>query len=98
MEKKIFFFLMGGGGGDEKIKKSLIFFKKGKNVLVTGAMGLVGGHLTEKLIGLGANVYITYRSTNPRSYFYGKDLDSKVVSADCDIKSFQRVFDIVSKS
>ena len=27
----------------------------GKNVLVTGAMGLVGGHLTEKLIGLGAN-------------------------------------------
>ena len=70
---------------------------KGKNVLVTGAMGLVGGHLTEKLIGLGANVYITYRSTNPKSYFYRKNFSSKVISADCDIKNFQRVFDIVSK-
>ena len=68
-----------------------------KSVLVTGAMGLVGGHLTEKLVELGANVHVTYRSHNPRSYFYKKNLDSKVISADCDIKNFQRVFDIVSK-
>lgn len=69
----------------------------GRNVLVTGATGLVGGHLTEKLIDLGANVHITYRSHNPRSYFSRKNLSAKVVSAICDIKDFNRVFDIVSK-
>jgi len=70
---------------------------KGKNVLVTGAMGLVGGHLTEKLIDLGTSVHITYRSNNPKSYFTKKKLNEKVISATCDIKHFERVFDIVSK-
>jgi CDP-glucose 4,6-dehydratase len=69
----------------------------GRNVLVTGATGLVGGHLTEKLVGMGARVHITRRSFNPWSYFAGKDLDKKVVSAVCDIKDPQRVFDIVTR-
>lgn len=76
------------------IKHSNFF---GKNVLVTGATGLVGGHLTERLVELGANVHITHRSFNPKSYFVKKRLNEKVISATCDIKDFNRVFDIVTK-
>jgi len=57
----------------------------------------VGGHLTEKLVGMGANVHITFRSFNPKSYFAKKKLNEKVVSAICDIKHFDRVFDIITK-
>ncbi len=70
---------------------------KGKNILITGATGLVGGHLTEKLVEMGANTHITYRSFNPKSYFAGKKLNEKVISAICDIKHFDRVFDIITK-
>ncbi len=68
-----------------------------KRVLITGAAGLVGSHLTEKLLGLGANIYITERSFNPKSYFSEKKLGEKVAAASCDIKNYQRVFDVVSK-
>ncbi|MFA6104994.1 MAG: GDP-mannose 4,6-dehydratase [Patescibacteria group bacterium] len=70
---------------------------KGKNVLVTGATGLVGSHLTEKLLSLGALVTVTKRSSNPRSYFAGKNFGEKVIMADCDLKDFQRVFDVVTR-
>jgi len=70
---------------------------KGKNVLITGATGLVGGHLAEKLVEMGVNTHITYRSFNPKSYFAGKKLNEKVISAICDIKDFNRVFDIITK-
>lgn len=70
---------------------------KRKNVLITGATGLVGGHLAEKLVEMGSNVHITYRSFNPKSYFTGKKLNEKVVSVVCDIKDFNRVFDIIVK-
>lgn len=70
---------------------------KNKNVLITGASGLVGSHLVEKLVVIGANAHITYRSFNPKSYFADKKLNKKVVSAVCDIKDFSRIFDIVSK-
>ncbi|MBI5079284.1 GDP-mannose 4,6-dehydratase [Candidatus Wolfebacteria bacterium] len=70
---------------------------QGKNILITGATGLVGGHLAEKLVEMGANAHITYRSFNPKSYFAGKKLNEKVISAVCDIKDFNRVFDIITK-
>ncbi len=57
----------------------------------------MGGHLTEKLVEMGANVHITYRSLNPKSYFAKKKLNEKVISAICDIKNFDRIFDIVTK-
>lgn len=68
-----------------------------RNVLITGANGLVGSHLTEKLLGLGARAIVTDRSFNPRSYFASEKLNDKVLSAYCDIKDLNRVFDIVSK-
>lgn len=70
---------------------------QGKNVLITGATGLVGGHLAEKLIESGAVIHIIRRSFNPNSYFSIKGFDSKVISAICDIKDFARVFDIITK-
>ncbi|MFA5871115.1 MAG: GDP-mannose 4,6-dehydratase [Parcubacteria group bacterium] len=70
---------------------------KGKNVLITGATGLVGGHIAEKLVEQGAVVFITRRARDPRSYFAEKKLDKKTVSAICDIKDYDRVFDIISK-
>lgn len=57
----------------------------------------MGGHLAEKLVEMGSNVHITYRSFNPKSYFTGKKLNEKVVSVVCDIKDFNRVFDIIVK-
>lgn len=70
---------------------------KGKNVLVTGATGLVGSHVTEKLLELGANVVCTHRSFNPKSYFAHKKLQEKVVMANCDFKDFDRVLDVITK-
>lgn len=75
------------------VKKDL----RGCNVLVTGATGLVGSHLTERLIQMGACVYVTCRSSDPRSYFSDKRLTGRVIMAVCDIKDPARVFDIVSK-
>lgn len=70
---------------------------KGKKVLVTGATGLVGGHIAEKLVAQGAIVFITRRSKDSRSYFTEINLDQKTVSAICDIKNYDRVFDVISK-
>ncbi len=70
---------------------------RGKNVLVTGGTGLVGSHLVEKLIGLGANVFCTIRSKNSKSYFYKQGLDRRVVCVDCNINDAKRVFDVVSR-
>lgn len=70
---------------------------KNKRVLVTGATGLVGGHIAEKLVAQGAVVFITRRSRDYRSYFSEKKLDEKTISAICDIKNYGRVFDVISK-
>lgn len=70
---------------------------KNKRVLVTGATGLVGGHIAEKLVAQGAIVFITRRSRDSRSYFSEKKLDEKTISAICDIKDYNRVFDVISK-
>jgi CDP-glucose 4,6-dehydratase len=72
-------------------------FYQGKKVLVTGATGLVGGHLTEKLISLGAAVIVTQRSSVPDSYFFQKEFNKKVARVSCDIKDYARVFDVISK-
>src|SRR5579863_3788697 len=45
---------------DKDIKKIL----HNRTVLVTGADGFVGSHLTEKLISFGANVHVIIRATS----------------------------------
>lgn len=80
------------------VRKFVIFmdnFLKGKKVLVTGATGLVGGHLVHSLLAQGALVYITHRSRDFRSYFFQEGFENKVVCEFCDINDKQRVFDVI---
>lgn len=70
---------------------------KNKKVLVTGGTGLVGGHIVEKLVERGAEVFVTKRSEDFRSYFKTEGLDKKTISVDCDIKDYERVFDLISR-
>jgi len=70
---------------------------KNKNVLVTGGMGLVGGHLVERLVELEANVVVTKIINDPHSYFNRKTLGDKVIVADCDLKNEQQVKDVITK-
>lgn len=68
-----------------------------KIILVTGGTGFVGGHLVDALIRRGNQVIVTYRSTDPRSYFFTQHLDKKAIMVQCDVKEYQRVLDVVTK-
>lgn len=72
-------------------------FWKNRNVLVTGGTGLVGAHITEKLLAKGSNVIVAYRNLHPRSYFLTQGFEKQAVMAHCDIKNYQRVLDLVSR-
>lgn len=67
---------------------------QGQNVLVTGASGLVGGHLAEALANLGARVFATIRSRNPASYFVSRGLEEKVATVYCDLANYDRILEI----
>jgi len=69
---------------------------KDKNVFITGATGFVGSHLTENLISKGANVFILWRSKDPKSYFFSQKLDNKSTMLIGDLKSLPRIKEILS--
>jgi GDP-L-fucose synthase len=71
-------------------------FFSGKNVLVAGATGFVGSHLTDRLVDLGANVTGTVRNTNlaiknPKAKYLEADLE---LAKDCELvtKDIEFVF------
>ncbi|MBI4836215.1 MAG: GDP-mannose 4,6-dehydratase [Candidatus Abawacabacteria bacterium] len=70
---------------------------KGKKVFVTGGTGLVGSHLVESLVNLGARVIVLFRELNPKSYFFSQHLQDKVTLVAGDLKNFERLVDIVTK-
>jgi len=72
-------------------------FWQGKHVLVTGATGLVGSHVSKALISKGAEVIAFTRSRDPRSYFFTEKLDSKAVLAYGDIVNFSRVSSVIDR-
>jgi len=69
----------------------------GKNILVTGGTGFIGSHLVEKLLNIGTNVFVSHQDTNPHSYFFKKNLNSKSVLIQLDVKDFKRTLDVISK-
>ncbi len=71
-------------------------FFSGKNVLVAGATGFVGSHLTDRLVDLGANVTGTFHKTNlanknPKANYLEVDLE---IAKDCELvtKNIEFVF------
>lgn len=71
-------------------------FFSGKNVLVAGATGFVGSHLTDRLVDLGANVTGTVHNTNlaiknPKVKYLEADLE---IAKDCELvtKGIEFVF------
>src|SRR6266404_5280907 len=70
------------------------FFNK-KKVLITGATGLVGGHVAEQLLKAGAKLYTLSRKPNKNSYFFKKKLNSKAANFTCDILDLRRLQKII---
>lgn len=70
---------------------------KNARVFVTGGTGLVGGHLVEKLVKDDNEVFVGWRSRDPKAYFFQQELEKKVCMVDYDLKDFRRVLDIISK-
>lgn len=69
-----------------------------KNILVTGATGLVGSHLVEELLKLKPyKIICLVRSKDPSSYFYMNKLDEQVVCAFGDLNDKERVANVVTK-
>jgi len=58
---------------------------KGKRIIVTGGAGFIGSHLIEKLIKVGAVVFVIDRYVSPLSYFVKKEFYQKTKLALTDI-------------
>lgn len=70
----------------------------GKNILVTGATGLVGAHVVEQLLAKNpAQLVALMRSQDPQSYFFQSGFERRVVQAYGDLKDKERIQDIVTK-
>lgn len=67
------------------------------NILVTGGTGFVGSHLVEKLLTYGNNIVIPYRSQNPFSYFFDKNLDKKTILVHADLREEKNIFELLVK-
>ncbi len=71
---------------------------KNKNILVTGATGLVGSHLVEKILSLKPfRVVALSRSIDPAAYFFTNGLNNKVIVVNGDLKDRLRMAEVVTK-
>jgi len=68
------------------------------NILVTGATGLVGSHLIERLLAMDVGRIVALsRSRDPEAYFFKNNFDTKIVMAHGDLKDKERIADIITK-
>lgn len=72
-------------------------FWEEKNVLITGATGMVGSNIVEKLINKKANVVALVRSIDRRSYFYLNELNKKCIAVFGDLKNYEKICDIIGR-
>ncbi len=70
----------------------------GKNVLVTGGAGLVGSHVVEKLLSVGAKVFVMDLKVLPDSYFAREKLNEKSEIIIQDVRNTQEVINVVNKN
>lgn len=71
---------------------------KGKNILVTGGAGFVGGHLVEELIKLKANVVVVDIKLDKKSYLLSdRSLDNKYVLIKQDICDYKKLLGLIKK-
>lgn len=82
---------MEGVGGGDKVKL------EGKNVLVTGGAGFVGGHLVEKLIRMKANVVIVDIEFNNKSYLFTEKFDRKSKAVKLNVCEYAKLQELIKK-
>lgn len=75
-----------------------MFNLKGKNVLVTGGAGFVGGHLVGELINLKANVIVVDIKYSKDSYLLrDRSVDKKCVLIKQDICDYKKLLSLIKK-
>ncbi len=70
---------------------------KGKNILVTGGSGFVGGHLVEELVKLGSNVIIADINFDRRSYLFTEKLHKKSKVINLNICNYRKLLALIKK-
>lgn len=69
-----------------------------QNVLVTGGAGLVGAHVVEKLLSLGANVFVLDLEVKPKSYFDTRNFKDKTTLFLQDVRDLKKLKSVVEKN
>src|SRR3990167_6469862 len=70
---------------------------KNKNVLVTGGVGFVGGHLVEELIKLKANVIVVDINLDKHSYLFTENLHKKSTVINLNICDYKKLLGLIKK-
>lgn len=69
-----------------------------KNILVTGGVGFIGGHLVEELIKRKANVIVVDNNLNKKSYLFTKNLHKKAKVIKLDICNYKKLLNKIKKN
>ena len=70
---------------------------KNKNILVTGGVGFVGGHLVEALIKLKANVFVVDINLNKKPYLFTENHHKKSKIINLDICDYKKLLTLIKK-
>lgn len=70
----------------------------GKNILVTGGNGFIGGHLVNHLVAKKYKVIVPYIEVQNKSFFSSNDLHKKTIFVKCDLRNFAKTKELISKN